>query len=162
MKLFFSFLFVIFLSCDNMEAKNESSINETVHSNATDTIVTDAPVIFLAGDYEMASGNDTAKLTLLVKDTTVTGIVSFSDVGKVKSEGQVSGAIKDSVLWLDFAFSSEGVTSTREEAFLMRPDTLVRGVGARVEKAGKQSFLDKSRLKYDFSQIFTKKKPLFR
>ncbi|HZF63408.1 MAG TPA: hypothetical protein VEZ55_02935 [Chitinophagaceae bacterium] len=160
MRIYYLFTVLSVFACTDQQKVDSG--NETVHANASDTIVTNAPIVIPAGDYELISGRDTAVLALQVKDTSVSGTLQFKWYEKDHNNGTVKGVIRDSIIWVDYTFQSEGITSVREEAFLMRPDSLIRATGEIVNKEGKQQFSDKLRLKYDYGQVFVKRNTLYR
>ena len=157
MKQFFWIsVLIICASCTNEEQKGTAAGN-TVHNNVTDTIVTNAAPVAIAGCYEMINGRDTATLQVSVKDTTVTGNLVFDWAEKDGNKGTLQGVLRDSLIIADYTFESEGLISVRQEVFKIEEGAMVHGYGAVKEKSGKIVYQNPDDLQYDTLHIFKKR-----
>jgi hypothetical protein len=86
------------------------------------------------GCYQLVSGQDTFKLDLVLKGDSASGTLVYNFFEKDDSKGTFRGLLADSILKVDYEFSSEGVISTRPaifkltggQAFEARPDTFTQ------------------------------------
>ena len=94
---------------------------------------------------------DTITLTLNIKNGQLSsGNLSYNFYEKDKNEGVLVGELKGDTLYANFTFTSEGISSVREVAFLKKGNTYVEGFGDLVEdNKGKSIFKDKKQLKFD-------------
>jgi hypothetical protein len=148
------------LACNNESANDvsakDSMVGTTLHSNATDTIITNAKPLQLSGCYEMVFKKDSAHLVLEVKDTTVTGTLVFNFAQKDKNRGTIKGVLRNNMIYADYTFHSEGMTSVREVVFKIEDDNLVQAFGDITEKGGKLIFTDKEHLQFQTANPFIK------
>ncbi len=129
---------------------------ETVHAGAKDTIITGAKLLVLSGCYEMIMKQDTAFLQLQVKDTTVSGNLSYHWYQKDRNEGVISGVLRNDLIIADYTFRSEGMTSVREVIFKIKDTSLLQGTGALREQNGKIVYQNKTALHFDETYPFSK------
>ena len=101
---------------------------------------------------------DTVSLKLEIKgDQVISGNMSTKYYQKDKNEGTLYGEMKGDTLYADYTFTSEGILSVRQVAFLKKGDTFVEGFGEVVgDKKGKVNFKDKKALKFDNSTVLKK------
>ncbi|HUS01971.1 MAG TPA: hypothetical protein VMY77_09600 [Chitinophagaceae bacterium] len=142
------------LSCNNETGSSKEITGETIHGNAKDTIVT-TPVI-IAGCYMMAFKQDTARLQLSIKDTIVTGELNYKWHAKDNNTGTFKGVLRDSLIFADYTFQSEGMVSVREVIFKIGPGKLQQAYGEMDEKNNMQVFKNRGELKYDSNLVFSK------
>ncbi|KUJ60093.1 hypothetical protein AR687_19530 [Flavobacteriaceae bacterium CRH] len=119
----------------------------------------EAEIVEPAGDqcYVSTANNSTISLSFNVNShQEVNGKLSYSLYGKDKNEGTLIGNMKGDTLIADYTFSSEGVSSVREVAFLQRENTFIEGYGDVVNANDKVTFKDKSKLKFDSKTTLTK------
>ncbi len=158
------FLFLIlssaFISCnENSTSTGNNKIDSTgdmTHSTATDTLVTNNKPVMLSGCYEMVMKNDTATLNITLKDSTITGNLQYHFQEKDSNSGTLKGVIRDSYIYADYTFQSEGATSVREVVFKIEGDTLIPAFGDITEQGGKFVFTNKNALQYQPETPFLK------
>lgn len=134
----------IFVSC-----KKETTIPSP---QITPGAPQEAEIVEPAGDqcYVSSANNSTVKLSFNVNShQEVNGKLSYNLYGKDKSEGTLIGNMKGDTLIADYTFTSEGVSSVMEVAFLQKSGTFIEGYGPTTEANGKVSFTDKKTLKFD-------------
>ena len=136
--------FLIIAACNTNKSSNEKTTDATsVQKNITPAS--------RSGCYVMQHNKDHAAMQLLVKDTVITGTLSYSLFEKDKNNGTLQGKINDSLLIADYTFQAEGMTSVREVVFKIKGDVLYEGYGAVIEKENKISFKNSKELEF---QIF--------
>jgi len=145
---------LLLVACGNTP-KDISTTGETTHANTNDTIVTTTPIV-LAGCYQMTMKNDSAWLDLTVNDTIVTGKLKYNLYEKDSNTGTINGVVRDNMIYADYTFQSEGITSIREVIFKISGDTLIQAFGDLAEKNGKVVFTDKNNLQYINTSPFIK------
>jgi hypothetical protein len=151
-----------FLSCSNNQADSKATAakdaldGETIHSNAKDTIATHATPMVVAGCYEMVFKKDSAELSINVKDTVVTGTLNFNLYEKDKNKGMIKGVLRDDMIFADYTFQSEGMSSVREVVFKVEDGTLVQAFGDMEERKNKLVFTDKDHLQFQKANPFIK------
>jgi hypothetical protein len=141
---------VVFVSCKKTDP-------------ATGVITPSAPkeaeIVEPAGNqcYSYSANNDMVELSYNVNShQEVNGTLSYALSEKDKNEGILVGNMKGDTLIAEYTFTSEGVSSVREVAFLQKDGTLVEGYGETVEANDKITFKDKSKLKFDQKNVLTK------
>jgi hypothetical protein len=92
--------------------------------------------------YMSAMGKDTFLLHLKRTDNVASGDLSYLFYEKDKQKGTFDGLFKGDTLVGDYVFASEGSTSTRQIAFLIRDDMAIEGYGELEEKNGQMFFKD--------------------
>lgn len=151
--IFLSTLF--FFACSGNEKQASTPDSETIHSNAGDTIVR-ANLQIQPGCYQMTLKQDTATFKLLISDTIVTGDLRYDWHEKDGNTGTIKGVLKENMIYADYIFRSEGMTSVREVVFKISGDTLWQAFGELKEKNGKIVFINKSGLQYNKDIPFIK------
>src|SRR5688572_4082270 len=147
------FLVMTLAGCNS--GGNEPEPGETVHAQATDTIVRGARPIRLDGCYQMILKKDTATLVLEVRDSTVTGNLNYHWNEKDWNEGSLKGVLRNDAIHADYTFQSEGMTSVREVVFRIEENGyLVEGFGDLLQKDGKVVFADRDALQYQQNHPF--------
>ena len=157
----FAFVLIYFTACsDNATPVRTDATgtpgSEAVHSNATETRPVGGKPLVLNGCYEMIMKQDTASLTLNVKDTTVTGQLDYRWYEKDRNEGTLKGVLRNDKIYADYTFNSEGMTSVREVVFKIQDATLLQGTGELTEANGKIIYRDANNLSYDTTNPFIK------
>lgn len=112
-----------------------------------------------AGDqcYALRANGNVIELSFNVNShQEVNGKLSYNISGKDKNEGTLIGNMKGDTLIADYTFTSEGVSSVREVAFLQKDGSLIEGFGDVVQANDKVTFKDKTKLKFDKKNRLTK------
>ncbi|MEO6071029.1 MAG: hypothetical protein ABIN57_06890 [Chitinophagaceae bacterium] len=163
MKYFFlCCAFFSLVSCNNdttadKAAGKDSLAGETIHANATDTIVTSAKPMAISGCYEMVFKKDSAEMNLILKDTVVTGTLHYNFYQKDENKGTIKGVLRNNMIYADYTFQSEGMTSVREVIFKIEDGDLVQAFGDIEEKNGKLYYTNKDQLQFQTANPFIKK-----
>ncbi|MFT4023829.1 MAG: hypothetical protein QM664_08620 [Flavihumibacter sp.] len=111
-----------------------------------------------AGDkqcYSYFSPTDTITLIIKESDSSLTGSLVYMLNGKDRSIGTLKGKMTGDTLFADYTYQSEGITSTREVAFLRQKDKMLQGVGAVQVKDNHQHFSDHSKLQFNSNMPLT-------
>ncbi|MES2575447.1 MAG: hypothetical protein V4572_10930 [Bacteroidota bacterium] len=92
---------------------------------------------------------DTFSMSLEIKGNEISsGELNYNFFEKDKNEGTLAGELKGDTLFADYTFTSEGVSSVREVAFLKKGNTYTEGFGDIVENNGKVVFKNAKQLKF--------------
>ena len=112
-----------------------------------------------AGDqcYALRTNGNVIELSFNVNShQEVNGKLNYNIAGKDKNEGTLIGNMKGDTLIADYTFTSEGVSSVREVAFLQKDGALIEGFGDVIQANDKVTFKDKTKLKFDKKNRLTK------
>ncbi|KAF2517676.1 hypothetical protein [Flavobacterium foetidum] len=142
----------IFTSC-----KKETTTTEPIQ--ITPNPPKEAEILEPAGDqcYAWRANGNVIELSFNVNShQEVNGKLRYDLTGKDKNEGTLIGNMKGDTLIGDYTFSSEGVSSVREVAFLQKDGMLIEGSGDVIASNDKVTFKDKSKLKFDQKNTLTK------
>lgn len=85
--------------------------------------------------YLFVQARDSIKLSLLQQNGKIKGRLHFMFYEKDKSHGTIEGEMKGDTLFANYSFTSEGMLSYREVAFLKRDDSFILGSG-EIENSG--------------------------
>ncbi|MBW7839690.1 MAG: hypothetical protein H3C36_08655 [Chitinophagaceae bacterium] len=99
--------------------------------------------------YTGIIGKDTIFLKTEKFPNVVTGILEYKFFEKDNSKGDLDGVMRGDTLIAEYSFSSEGVRSIRQVAFLLQGDVAIEGYGELEEKEGKMIFKNTHSLKFD-------------
>jgi hypothetical protein len=94
------------------------------------------------------TGNDIFRLKVDVYENIVTGDLEYLFSEKDQQTGIFQGRFSGDTLWADYTFLSEGKTSSRPIAFLIKNDTASEGSGELVERDGRKVFKNPKDLKF--------------
>jgi hypothetical protein len=152
---------LLFCACTNAATNTDISkdtvpSSQTIHNNSRDTVVTNKKPLVLNGCYEMILKHDTAILQLNVKDSTVTGELSYNFYQKDDNTGTLNGVLRNDTIYADYTFRSEGMTSVREVVFKIQDSTLLQGFGNMAEQGGKVVYQDRNNLQFQTANPFLK------
>ncbi len=107
--------------------------------------------------YLYTKEKDSIELNMTRKGNHVTGQLSYNFYQKDKNKGTITGEIQKNILIADYVFQSEGMTSIREVAFLVKDTCLIEGYGELIEQGDKMIFKDRNALSFS-STILRKEK----
>lgn len=144
---------LIILSCnnENKEKHDANAAQITAKNPGTE------PKINSNDCYVHIKNRDTANLKINIEGGNLIGDLDYKLFEKDSNKGKIAGQIKGDTIIAEYTFSSEGVKSVREVAFLKKADgTLSEGFSEVIEKDGKMVFKNHSALKFDDSMVFTK------
>ncbi|MDB5195955.1 MAG: hypothetical protein JWP88_325 [Flaviaesturariibacter sp.] len=140
--------FIISCSDSNNNASTSSRAGETVHATNLDTLPVGARPILVTGCYTWTKDGDTCTLSLNLKDSTVTGELAYRWKEKDRNSGTLKGVVRDSLIYADYTFQSEGMSSVREVIFKMQGDQLLEATGDRTERGNKVIYSNPSALQF--------------
>ena len=158
MKYVFACCCFFFFACKDATPPAEpGAVNsQTPHSNAVETAPIGLPARRVDGCYQMVLKNDTANLTLQLRDSTVSGNLSYHWYQKDWNDGTIKGVMRGDTVVADYTFQSEGMTSVRQVRFLLRPDGLAQGQGELIEENGKVVYRQPAALHFDTVHPFVR------
>lgn len=94
------------------------------------------------------SGRDTITLSVINRDNQVSGTLDYDFFEKDKNHGSLSGHMHGDTLIADYIFTSEGMQSIRQVAFLKKGGTLTEGYGPQEKRDGKMVFSNPAKLNF--------------
>lgn len=130
---------------------SEPKTTETViKDNEVKEPVTDvkAPATPAARCYAKRSAGDTFWLQINTAESVVTGNLRYIFKEKDSNRGEISGKMNGDTLLADYTFMSEGQTSVRQVAFLIKDGQATEGYGDLVDNNGKMVFKNPSALTF--------------
>jgi hypothetical protein len=155
---YFSALVILFIGgCGDEKISTEpvTQIN-TVQNEAKNTFDTSNHILDVNGCYEMVLRQDTASMELHMKDSVVTGNLVFDWNEKDGNTGTIKGIMKGNLIYADYVFESEGMTSVREVIFKLEGSLLQQGVGDLDEQNNKIVYRNKTSLDFNVMPPFMK------
>ena len=99
--------------------------------------------------YLFVQDRDTIKLALESVEGKIKGRLAFRFFEKDASHGVLDGEMHGDTLLATYAFTSEGLMSYREVAFLRRADSFVMGSGEILERGNRDVFKSPELIEYD-------------
>lgn len=142
--LYFVLTSTLFVSC-NSNPKTASEKTETVDSL---TVPENSKESLMTTCYRSAMGKDTFLLQVKRFDNVATGDLSYLFHEKDQQTGSFDGRLMGDTLIGEYIFDSEGSTSSRQIAFLLRDDMAIEGYGELEEKNGDMFFKDVKKIEF--------------
>ena len=121
MQKIFIFLFIV----GSLVACNSYSDN---HKTADVKLANDSAAV-LPQCYAYMQNKDTIRLNITVTGNMFSGRMLYQLKEKDRNDGTLSGTIQGDTLIADYTFSSEGMLSVRQVAFLKQQNNLQEGFG---------------------------------
>jgi hypothetical protein len=87
-------------------------------------------------------------LSIFSQSKVITGSLVYNYYEKDKNSGTIKGNMYGDTLIADYIFNSEGITSTREVAFLKQQSAFIEGYGDMQEEGDKMVFKNRSNLSF--------------
>lgn len=134
---------IILSSCNNSNQPLETGANDTVAKKEEMKIQVPDQACYI-GTQE----KDTIQLVVERFPNVVTGRLFYNFNEKDDNKGTFDGKLFGDTLIADYTFISEGKSSVREIAFLLRDSTATEGYGPVEEKDGKMVITDRSQLNF--------------
>ena len=144
MKYRLLFLLITCVACNNDRSETNNDA-DTIKDYDTGT---SSPAETISECYENINGKDTVFLSIFSQSKVITGSLVYNYYEKDKNSGTIKGNMYGDTLIADYIFNSEGVTSTREVAFLKRESAFIEGYGDMQEEGGKMVFTNRSSLSF--------------
>src|SRR5690349_15219663 len=117
-------LIFLFIISSLIACSSNSSNNQTA-----DIKVTNDSTAVIYQCYTYLQNNDTIHLNIIMSDKTFTGHMLYQLKEKDRNDGTLQGTINGDTLIADYTFSSEGMLSMRQVAFLKVQNNLEEGFG---------------------------------
>ncbi|WP_300596579.1 hypothetical protein [Niabella sp.] len=137
-------LFMLGLACNSPQQEGNPIITTDSAGKQENHIMIPA-----GGCYAGQSGRDSFFLKAEVFPNVVTGTLSYHFYEKDKNQGTIEGRLNGDTLIADYTFVSEGKSSVRQVAFLLKDSTATEGHGAMEEKEGKLLFRNKDSILFN-------------
>ena len=103
--------------------------------------------------FALFSGKDTTVLRLMINDSNVNGNLLYNYFEKDRNMGVVEGRLSGDTIFGDYRFQSEGKTSVREVAFLLKTNGISEGHGEMKDQKGKFIFVNRSNIAFTDSPL---------
>ncbi|MET0392045.1 MAG: hypothetical protein ABW019_02840 [Chitinophagaceae bacterium] len=145
MKYFLLTITLFALACNNQPAPQQTAPPDTP---APGTALQPEPAATISPCYVGYSGRDTVRLTLSMNGDQVTGTLHYDFFEKDRNHGSISGHLHGDTLIADYIYTSEGMSSVREVAFLKQGNTLSEGYGPTEKRGSKTAFHNPAALHY--------------
>jgi len=145
MKTFLSIILLagIAVACNNNKSAEKVDQQQTLSETKTES----------GTCYLGTSGKDSIRMIVRKDGELVSGELDYLFYEKDKSRGTFDGRMKGDTLFADYIYSSEGVQSTREIAFLRSGNTLIEGYADAMEIDGKMTFKNPNKVKFGGSFV---------
>ena len=146
---------LLIASCNNKSKENTSTTTTSTDTNNKEPEMrVQIPSISC---YLYVSGKDSVKLRLEKFPNVVTGSLSYLFNEKDKNTGTIDGVLHGDTLIADYTFMSEGKSSVRLVAFLVKDSSVIEGYASVEEKDGKTIFKDLSSLDFGKGTILKRR-----
>jgi hypothetical protein len=106
--------------------------------------------------YSFNNGKDSIQMSIEITNDEAKGDLNFNYYEKDSNKGTFSGSLIGDTLWADYTFSSEGIESKREVAFLRKGKKWIQGYGEITEKNGMFIFTNRGDIRFDNNFILEK------
>jgi hypothetical protein len=126
-------IFITTLGCNPREGNDRSHPSE---------------IIDHTGCYLFVEGRDSIQMAIRQNGDSVDGTLEFAFYEKDKSRGVMKGRMKGDTLLANYEFTSEGVLSFRDVAFLKRGHAFVLGSGEIVNRGNRDVFKNPSTIEF--------------
>lgn len=146
---------LLIIACNN-SGGNGNNTDTTANGPVEVDIMPQSPPIdsTIQGCYSMINKRDTASLQLIIKDSSISGTLSYSIYEKDRNVGSFQGEIVDGMLLTWYMFKSEGVMSVRQEVFRIGKDELWPAIGEVAVRNDTAYFSKPDQLKFDSTRAF--------
>ncbi|MGN7818890.1 hypothetical protein ACTJJB_02100 [Chitinophaga sp. 22536] len=142
---FFLLLAAVVTSC----SQSGSQANKNTDSLKTEVTSGNSDACFLK-----ATGKDSVLLQVHIKDTSISGDLSYRYFEKDRNTGAISGSIRNNIIHAQYTFMSEGVQSTRPVVFKLQDDKAYEAVPDSINPEGIPVFSGKdAALKFDVAPL---------
>lgn len=129
-------------SCNSKPAKNTTTEQPPVEKKSNEFC------------YSYAQNKDSVYLTFKMSDDSlILGKLKYKLFEKDANDGIIQGQMRGDTLFLDYIFTSEGVETVREVAFLKNGDDFTEGYGDAEEKNGRMVFKNTAKLNFSNSIV---------
>lgn len=139
------FIVANFVACQSAENKNSDIKKDSTDTTAVATIMVPNTTCF-----RYIHDKDTVYLKIEKFPNVVTGKLVYNFFEKDGNTGDIDGKLQGDTLIADYTFKSEGQTSVRQVAFIVKDNMATEGNGDMEEKEGKMVFKNIATL--DFSK----------
>ena len=149
--IFLNTLLIMIISGCNQADEKTTKIIDQPKQDRTNSLHALEP-----GCFRMIIGKDTADLNLILRDSIVTGSLTYNRFEKDDSRGELQGVIRENTLRAWYRFQSEGTISVNEVIFKIDNNTLSEGYGDMEQLHDTVIFKYPSSLRYETNHPYTK------
>lgn len=155
MKSTFWLLGIMLCACSN-SGTPAASADTTVGAGGSVPSWDSASLATLPACFAYQTSNDLVSLKLTTITPAVSGDLEYAFMGKDKNAGTIRGEMRGDTLLADYTFQSEGKTSVRQVAFLLRRDGFVEGYGDAEQQGDKMVFKNRDALNFGGTMVLKK------
>lgn len=146
-----SFFILLVFGCKSKEENKEIDSPIITEEIKPDALV---PQSLDMGCYAYDANGNKIELEITQYSDSIVGQLNYAFKEKDANSGSFSGILQDSILMGSYNFTSEGIESSREVAFLWKDGQLIEGFGELDETGTK--FKDKEAINFSSSMPLTK------
>lgn len=139
------FVAVTTISCLSCNSNSKKTMESKMLVDTTKT-VENKIMIPASSCYSAVTGKDTVFLKVEKFPNVVTGKLLYKNYQKDDNTGTFDGILKDDTLIATYTFISEGKTSKRQIAFIIKDELATEGYGPMEEKEGQLAFKNTAQL----------------
>ncbi len=103
--------------------------------------------------FTHTQNNDSVFLSLVLRDSLVTGRLQYRLREKDANTGTLKGVFHGDTLIAEYSFLSEGVRSVREVAFLRKGDILIEGTGNMKDNGHRMVFTNRREISFNTNLV---------
>ena len=143
MKYFILIVLVLLAACNN-GSNNADKSSGTVRNHDTTTSNSETAIQC----YESINEKDTVYLNLFEQSEIITGSLIYFHYEKDANVGTINGSMHGDTLFAEYVFSSEGLSSIRDVAFLKKGSDFIEGYGDMKQEGEKMAFKNTATLSF--------------
>lgn len=137
-----------FIACNNNTSNQNTADSIAKPTNDTTSAVSFDSIKPQLLCYAYTQNGDTVRMNITASSNIFTGHLLYHIKEKDRNKGTLQGIINGDTLIADYTFSSEGMQSVRQVAFIKKQNNLQEGFGEITEKNGKMMFTNTNSLQF--------------
>jgi hypothetical protein len=135
---------------------NESSVERTIPGSRAFPNAGNSDTLQIVNEsvncYRYVIKRDTILLQVRQRGDSISGTMSFDNYEKDSSHGAIKGYTNKDTIYVLYNFFSEGMRSIMEIALLKNKSSLIRGIGAMINKGDTLLYKDHKAINYKDGQ----------
>ncbi len=138
------FILLVLLAACNNGSNNADKSSDTIKNHDTTTSSSETAIQC----YQSINEKDTVYLSLFEQAATITGSLIYHYYEKDANVGTINGNMHGDTLYAEYFFSSEGLSSKRDVAFLKQGSDFIEGYGDMKQEGETMAFKNKGALSF--------------
>lgn len=143
-------LCVVLAACGDEEKPRTETTTDTTKADVINTRYSDTSC------YRSAIAGDTISMQVITLADSVVGFLAYNFKEKDDNIGSIRGRLRGDTLLAEYTFSSEGIRSVRQVAFIRKDSVYVEGFGESSMVNNKMIFKNPDSLKFPSSTKLSK------